>query len=159
MNWTTNVSKANRSWPEQRCLKTFVVDDMPEIVATLTRFLQLQPGFEVVGSAGCAVEALARCFIFKPNLVIIDEGLPDLSGSHCAKLILKQHPQALVVLMSGHDDLECQMRLGCSASLGFVAKARLHRDLITEIIRISNQPALKPSHIHDNRHFLFTADR
>lgn len=115
------------------------MDDVPQIVATLTRFLRLQPGLEVVGSASCAVDALARCFALKPDLVIVDEELPDLPGSHCAKLILEQHPQTLVVLMSGHDHSECQMRFGCSVSLGFVAKVRLHLDLIPEIFRIGNQ--------------------
>ncbi|QIL77862.1 chemotaxis protein CheB [Hymenobacter sp. HDW8] len=72
---------------------TILLDKLPALVQLeLTRLLQVQPGYQVVGSASSADELVILARRFRPSLVILDEhSLPDLDRLHrqhaCAVLL------------------------------------------------------------------------
>ncbi len=76
-------------------------------------------GMEVIGSAVTGIEAVAVVLETRPDIVIMDIGLPGLDGLAAARQILQAHPVCLVVL-SGHGDdayREEALRLGVDAYL------------------------------------------
>jgi two-component system response regulator NreC len=75
-----------------------VVDDHLSIRQMLTRILESDGDFEVVGSAGSGLEGLKLCRKLRPRVVILDLMLPELSGVELlAKLREERHDSRLLV--------------------------------------------------------------
>ena len=68
-------------------IRVLVVDDDFRVAGIHAAFVTALPGFEVVGQAHTAVEALAACSTLRPDLVLLDNYLPDRTGlAVCADL-------------------------------------------------------------------------
>ena len=99
-----------------------IVDDHDSLRGMLRLILNLEGGYEVVGEAGSGVEALRVCRALRPQIVIMDLMLPELSGTHVIRL-LHEEPWAprIVVYTGSADDLLMRDALAESPH-GFVRK-------------------------------------
>ncbi|MCA1845445.1 MAG: response regulator, partial [Actinobacteria bacterium] len=82
-------------------LRVLLVDDVAELRAVLRQRLELHGGFEVVAEAGegfAAVEAAARC---RPDVIVLDLGLPDLAGQEVLTRLRVAAPEGQVVVYTG----------------------------------------------------------
>jgi two-component system KDP operon response regulator KdpE len=86
-----------------RPAKILVVDDEPQI-RTLLKATLTRAGYTVV-EAGTAREALNAKAIDKPDLVILDLGLPDRDGLELVTL-LRQEPRAALIVVSARDQTD-----------------------------------------------------
>jgi DNA-binding NarL/FixJ family response regulator len=79
-------------------------------------------GYEVVGAAGDAGEALAVAGELAPDVILLDVNLPDASGFELAARLARERPRTAVLLTStrGRPDFE-QLAL-TSGARGFVPK-------------------------------------
>lgn len=66
----------------------------------LVSMLQLQHGLEVVATATTAKEGIAACRQHRPDLLILDLSLPDLSGEVVAQALAEWHPEARLIVLS-----------------------------------------------------------
>ncbi|MCC6286683.1 MAG: response regulator transcription factor [Chitinophagaceae bacterium] len=71
-------------------ISVFVVEDKKDFQALLTQLLQANPEFTFSGSAETGLEALQAIPMLQPDVVLMDIGLPDISGVDC---IAKLKPQ------------------------------------------------------------------
>ena len=60
--------------------RLLLVDDHAVVRSGLRMLLENEHEIEIVGEAGNAVEAIEAATRLKPNLILMDIGLPDLSG-------------------------------------------------------------------------------
>ena len=116
-----------------------VVDDHAGFRATARRVLE-GDGWTVVGEAEDAASALTAIAAFRPDVVLLDIGLPDLDGFGVAELIAEALDGGpAVVLVSSRDRSAYGGRLAASPAIGFVAKDELDgpglRALIAEAPR------------------------
>ena len=88
-------------------------DDEPDVREILRTFLELG-GFEVVAEANDGCEAVKR---FKdldpppmPDVVVLDNRMPVMSGLDAAERILELHPEQVVVMFSAHLDEQMTAR-------------------------------------------------
>jgi CheY-like chemotaxis protein len=98
-----------------------IVDDNLDF-RRLARALLESEGYEVVGAAADASEALTAVERLAPDAVLLDVNLPDSSGFEVAARLARERPATLVLLTSTHgrDDFE---RLAVqSGARGFVVK-------------------------------------
>jgi len=101
-----------------------VVDDHPSFRAQ-ARALLAAGGFEVVGEAASGRSAVEMCGRLRPDVVLLDIGLPDSDGFEVARgLALLDSPPA-VVLTSSRDASAYGDRLPAPGTLGFLAKDEL----------------------------------
>ena len=102
--------------------KILIVDDHPMIREGLAQWIGHDPGLEVCGGAGDAPEALEKIAALKPDLVLTDITLPGKSGLELIKDIQAQHPRALVLVLSMHDETLYAERVLRAGGRGYIMK-------------------------------------
>ncbi|MFL5797625.1 MAG: response regulator transcription factor [Actinomycetota bacterium] len=101
-----------------------VVDDHAAFRAVARRLLE-GGGFEVVGEASDGAGAIAAARELRPDLVLLDIGLPDMDGIRVAERLATEGARPTVVLTSGRESSDYGDRIAASAAAGFVSKGEL----------------------------------
>lgn len=81
-----------------------LVDDVPDVRRLVRTALRFRGGFEVVGEAGDGAEAVRLCGVFQPDIVVLDLGLPDLTGRDVLSRVRERSSASKVVVFSGVAD-------------------------------------------------------
>src|ERR1700730_10783674 len=87
---------------KDRCMpiKILIADDDATIRLLLRRLLERQPDWEVCGDAINGLEAIERVEQLDPDVVVMDLGMPVMTGLQAAPEIAKTHPQLPMLLIS-----------------------------------------------------------
>jgi DNA-binding NarL/FixJ family response regulator len=101
-----------------------IVDDHATF-RTQARALLEDDGFEVVGEAIDGVSGLEAARALRPDLVLLDIGLPDIEGFEVARALAADGPPPYVVLTSSREASAYGPRLANSRVLGFIPKDEL----------------------------------
>lgn len=86
-----------------RMVRVLLVDDEPDIRLVVRTALRLRHAIEVVGEAATTFSAVELVAEQEPDLVVLDLGLPDSSGSNSYLQVQAAAPQARFVIYSGSD--------------------------------------------------------
>lgn len=112
-----------------------IVDDHPSFRASARALLEAAD-FEVVGEVADGSSALAAVEALRPDLVLLDVQLPDMSGFDvCAALERRDEPPPEIVLVSSRDVADYGDLVERSCACGFVAKGELSRDALVALLR------------------------
>jgi two-component system response regulator EvgA len=101
-----------------------IVDDHATFRGQARALLE-RDGFDVVGEADDGTTGLAIARRLRPDLVLLDIGLPDVEGFEVASALAADGPPPLVVLTSSRDASAYGPRLAASRALGFIPKDEL----------------------------------
>ena len=96
-------------------LSVLVVDDDYRVASLHVALVQRVPGFEVVGAAHTAAEALEMAGRLHPDLVLMDIYLPDVDGLRTLQVMLQRpSPPAAIVISAANDvdNVRSALRLG-----------------------------------------------
>jgi len=120
--------------------RVLLVDDHAGFRATARRLLESE-GWTVVGEAADGVSALASAARLRPDLVLLDIGLPDLDGFAVAERLAGAGtagtPEAGapdVVLISSRDRAAYADRIASSAAVGYIAKDDLDGEALRALL-------------------------
>lgn len=119
--------------------RVLVVEDDPSMQRALTELLR-RDGFAVHGvrTGGEAPDAVEQ---FVPDLVILDLGLPDMSGFDVLRALRATHQIPLVVLSGRADETDRVLALELGAD-DYVVKPFLNRELVARVrVRLRRPPA------------------
>ncbi len=103
-------------------VKILIVDDHLLFRQGLASLLHSAPDFEVSGQAGTLREAVDLASQIKPDIVLMDYGLPDGKGPEAAKAILSKNPSCRVVFLTVHIDDEDLFAAVRSGAKGYLLK-------------------------------------
>jgi DNA-binding NarL/FixJ family response regulator len=78
-----------------------IVDDHASVRDMLCFILKREPNFEIVGEAGSGLQALQVCADVRPDLMILDLILPELTGTEVIRRMSEAHPAVRVLIYSG----------------------------------------------------------
>jgi CheY-like chemotaxis protein len=84
-------------------IRVLLVDDMVEVRRLVRLALRVRGSFEVVAEAGDGTEAVRLAAETRPDIVVLDLGLPDLAGQEVLSHIRRSSPDSKVVVFSGLD--------------------------------------------------------
>ena len=110
-------------------LRIIVADDNPAFLRELTSLLA--PGFDVVATAANGRSALDLIRRYKPDLVVLDLGMPLLNGIEVTRELAKHSPP--VVICSVETDPEVVEAAQRAGALAYVFKVRIEKDLILAV--------------------------
>jgi two-component system, NarL family, response regulator NreC len=95
--------------------RVVVVDDHPMVRDVVVMACSNRPALEVVGTARDGLQAVAVCLAVKPDVLVLDLGLPGIDGFEVIRRVRRQLPDLRILVFSGHVDrpliLQC-LRLG-----------------------------------------------
>lgn len=86
-------------------LRTIIIEDHEVTRLGLRKMLEGIPDIELVGEAGDGLKGLEICTELRPDLVLLDIGLPRMDGIECTKAI-KAEIQTRIILLTSHSNRE-----------------------------------------------------
>jgi len=81
-------------------IRILIVDDDPTIRMLVARLLRRQSGWEPCGEASNGAEAIQKVEELSPDVVIMDLGMPVMTGLQAARRIAQNHPRLPMLMMS-----------------------------------------------------------
>lgn len=81
--------------------RAVIIEDQTAVREMLAEFIRQIPGYEIVGAFGDGQEGCTRCFELKPDIVVLDVGLPGLNGIEVLKQLTAVLPNVKVLVFSG----------------------------------------------------------
>jgi DNA-binding NarL/FixJ family response regulator len=114
-----------------------LADDHIVMRSGLRALLDRQPNLEVVGESENGRETVALAASLKPDVVVMDVGMPVLNGIEATQTIVTQCPTIAVVILSMHADESYVMRALKAGARGYLLKDSAAADLIGAIQAIS----------------------
>lgn len=115
-------------------IRILTVDDHPLIHEGIAALINSQPDMVVAAEATTGKRALAKFREAQPDLVLMDLGLPDMSGIEAMVSILKENAHARVIILSmSTGDVEIQQALKAGA-FAYLSKNMPPQELV-EVIR------------------------
>jgi two-component system NarL family response regulator len=115
-------------------LKIMLVDDHYLVRMGLTSIIALEPDMTVCAEAATGEQALALFRIHNPDVTLIDQRLPGMTGSETTQKIRAEYPGARILVLSTYAcDDEIYRALQCGA-MGYLSKS-VQREELTQAIR------------------------
>jgi two-component system response regulator NreC len=114
-------------------IRLLLVDDHQVVRSGLKMLLAGENDIEIVGEAGTAREALEAVINMHPMVVLMDIGLPDLSGIEATREIKRMNPEVAVVALTIHEDEEYFFKMLDAGAGGYVPKRAAPEELLTAI--------------------------
>jgi two-component system response regulator NreC len=114
-------------------IRLLLVDDHAVVRVGLRMMLESEEGIEIVGEAASASEAINQVAKLKPELVLMDIGLPDLSGIDATREIKRLFPETSIVALTIHEDEEYFFKMLEAGASGYVPKRAAPDELVDAI--------------------------
>ncbi|MGE5849759.1 MAG: response regulator [Candidatus Methylomirabilota bacterium] len=118
---------------EGKRIRVLLADDHAVLRAGLRALLAAEGDLLVVGEASEGAEAIRLCQALRPDVVVMDIGMPGVSGIDATARIKRDLPGTKVLILSMHDDrgyLRQVLRVGAS---GYVLKKAADTELLAAI--------------------------
>jgi len=142
-------------------IRVYVVEDQPKIIKNLMKLLRDSDEIEIVGKSMSGEDALEGIEDTKPEVILLDLGLPQMSGIDVTREVKKKHPEIEVLIFTIFDEEDKVLEaIGAGAS-GYLLKGMAAEKIVEAIRDVHDggsviQPSLARSLL---RHFRAPADK
>ena len=114
-------------------LRVLLADDHKVVRDGLRLLVDGQRDMQVIGEAGNGREALRQARDLKPDVVVMDLSMPELSGLQATERLKAERPEIKVVALTVHEDPSYLLQLCKAGAVGYVLKRSAGDDLIHAI--------------------------
>jgi len=116
-----------------RKTRILLADDHKLMRSGLKALIEQQPDLTVVGEADDGRQAVALAASLKPDLLVMDIGMPNLNGIEAAHQITQANPATAIVILSMHSDESYVLRALKAGAKGYLLKDSAESDLIRAV--------------------------
>ena len=124
-----------------RRLRLLLGDDHTLVRQGLRKILEERPEWEVVAEVGDGREAIKKAVALKPDVAIIDIGMPLLNGIDATQQIVRKVPETRVLMLSMHSDEAYVTRALQAGATGYMLKDSAGKDLLKGVESVAHGQA------------------
>jgi DNA-binding NarL/FixJ family response regulator len=110
-----------------------LVDDYKAWRHEISRLLQARSEWRVVCEVSDGLEAVQKTEELKPDLILLDIGLPELNGIEAARRMRRVSSSSKIIFVSQENSPEVVQEALSTGAQGYVYKARAHGELLSAI--------------------------
>ncbi len=114
-------------------IRLMIVEDHELFRTGIHNILAGMQGVEVVGEAATGEEAIAMARRLEPDLILMDVGLPGISGLETTERILKTQPGIRIIVLTAHSEPPLPARLLDIGASGYLTKGASAGELISAV--------------------------
>ena len=114
-------------------ISVLLVDDHKVLRDGLRALLESEPDIQVIGDVGSGTEAITQTRLLEPDIVVMDLGLPDMSGLEAIRAIRQENRHSKIIVLSMYssgDFVRPAIEAGCD---GYIPKSSTHTSLLQAI--------------------------
>jgi two-component system, NarL family, response regulator NreC len=119
-------------------LRILLADDHEVVRKGLRTLLEGDPQMEVVGEARNGVEACEKARALRPDVLVLDVSMPELSGAEATEQVCRECPGVRVLALTMHDDQGYLTRLLEAGASGYVLKRSSGEELLRAIRTVAD---------------------
>jgi two-component system, NarL family, response regulator NreC len=122
-------------------IRILLADDHNVLRRGLRLLLESHPEFTVVAEAADGRQAVEQAAATRPDVVVLDIAMPNLSGTEAAEQIAEMLPSTAIVILSMHSDESYVLRALKAGAKGYLLKDSAEGDLIEAIKAVGSGKA------------------
>ena len=126
-------------------LRVVVADDHPAVRRGLVELLRGAAFVEVAGEAGTGEAAVEMAERLRPDVVLMDLGMPGIGGIEATRRIHAAAPAVRVIALTADSEEEALIPVLQAGGSGFVRKGEAHRDLVGALRAAARRELVLPS--------------
>ena len=114
-------------------IRILAVDDHPLLRKGIAALFNAEPDMRLVAEASNGVEAVEKFRAHRPDVTLMDLQLPGLNGIEAINRILKEFPDARIIVLTTYSGDAQVVRALRSGARGYILKGHVHRELLETI--------------------------
>ena len=114
-------------------IKLILADDHAVVRSGLRMLLEAQQDIEIVAEVESGTEAVKQTRLLRPDVILMDIQMPDLTGIEATKQIKDSVPQTAVIALTMHEDDQYFFEMLHAGASGYVPKRAAPDELLTAI--------------------------
>ena len=131
-------------------INIILADDHKMVREGLKSIIEKQPNMKIIAEANNGASAIALSKQYKPDVVVMDISMPDISGIDATRTILGSCPKTRIMILSMHADSRFVKEAVDAGALGYVLKDSASEELIFAIRKVYNGEAFLSSKITES---------
>ncbi len=120
-------------------LRILIADDHEVARKGIRSLLESHAGWEICGEASDGREAVACASKLRPDVLLLDIGMPNLNGLDAARQILAMAPEARILILTIHDSEQVVREVLAAGASGFLLKSDAGRDVVAAVEALQNR--------------------
>jgi DNA-binding NarL/FixJ family response regulator len=113
--------------------RVLIVEDFPAFRRFICSMLGASLDLRVIAEVSDGLEAVQKAAELKPDLVLLDIGLPTINGIEAARQIRKLSPESKIVFLSQETSADVVEEALSTGAWGYVVKAKAASQLLTVV--------------------------
>lgn len=130
-------------------IRILIADDHAILRAGIRALLHLHEGFEVVGEAADGRETVAQVRALRPDVVLMDIGMPGMDGLAATREIKNAQPKTAVLILTQHENREYVLPALQAGASGYVLKRAPDDSLVRAIRTVAGRDSYLDPRISD----------
>jgi DNA-binding NarL/FixJ family response regulator len=127
-------------------IRVLLADDHAVVRKGIREFLEDEPDMTVVGEVSNGHQAVEQALALRPDVVVMDVAMPDLSGVEATRQIRSQAPEVRVLVLSAYDDEPYVFGLLDAGAAGYMLKTAESSEIVRAVrATATGQVALDPA--------------
>ncbi len=114
-------------------IRILIADDHTLVAESLSYLIGAQSGMAVIGCVRDGREAVRVALKERPDIVVMDNAMPQLNGTEATHIICSRRPQARVIMLSMYSDPVHVCRALQAGATGYVIKKSVATELVAAI--------------------------
>lgn len=118
-------------------IRVILVDDHEMVRLGLKSFFNLQPDVEVIGEAGNGIDGIKLALDLKPDVVVMDLVMPEMSGVEATLKLLKEWKEAKILVLTSYLDNEKIYPVIEAGAKGYMLKTSSAAEILNAIQKVA----------------------